>query len=246
MNPEEITFEEFFTERLKHKGFTLKKAAEVTGISPRNLQDLATGDFSHLPSAPYVRGYVIKLGKVLEFDGEAWWQRMKAEGNVKNSGLSDALPHNRFLKRSPLKLILGCVAGAIVLLYFIIQFPIIVGRPTVALTYPATTPFATTGNLITLQGKASNADSLSVNGEGVAIATDGTWQKNVLLQSGSNTFTVSAKKFLGGTSNITETIIYTPPVTVGNPPATTTTPTTTHAGVTAPTSSATGNSSSSL
>ena len=208
MNPEDISFEEFFADKVKQKGFTLKKLADVTGISPRHLQDIARGDFAALPSAPYVRGYLIKLGEVLEFDGEGWWQRIRTERRIKNSGAADALPENRFLKNPPTKMIIGCVIAAIVIIYFIVQFPKIFGRPSIVIINPAENPSTATENPITIQGDVKNTDILSVDGENVVVASDGTWQKDVLLSDGPNQITVTAKKFLGGTVSVNEEIVY--------------------------------------
>jgi cytoskeletal protein RodZ len=211
MNPEDMIFEEFFAERLKHKGLSPKKLAELTGISPRNIKDLASGNFEALPSAPYVRGYLIRLGGILDFDGEDWWQRIKNEGRVKNSGSNDALPQNRFLKKSPARLISIIAVIVIVLIYLGFEFPRIVGRPVITVTYPSTSPFSTDTNLVTLAGTITNGDSISVNGDSATINTDGTWQKNVLLQNGQNTFDIHGKKFLGGQTDVQEEIVYTSP-----------------------------------
>ena len=213
MNPEDISFEEFFADRVKQKGFTIKKLADVTGVSPRHLQDIARGDFAALPSAPYVRGYLVRLGEVLEFDGEAWWQRIKSERPMRNSGSTDSLPENRFLKKSPTRLIIACGIALIVVIYFAFQFSRIFGRPTVAVTNPTDNPSTAMENPITIQGTAKNTDILSVDGENVIVAPDGTWQKDILLSDGSNEITITAKKFLGGTVNLTEDVIYQAPIT---------------------------------
>jgi cytoskeletal protein RodZ len=90
MNPEEVAFEQFFSERIKARGLTLKKLADMTGIAPVHIESLLRGDFGNVPSAPYFRGYLMRLGKVLDFDGEAWWNRLKT--GAKNSGQEDSLP----------------------------------------------------------------------------------------------------------------------------------------------------------
>ena len=54
------------------------------------------------------------------------------------------------------------------------------------------------------------------DGDEATIAGDGLWQKNVLLQAGTNTFNISAKKFLGGTTDIIEQIIYNVPTVVSS------------------------------
>lgn len=232
MNPEDISFEEFFADRVKQKGLTIKKLADTTGISPRHLQDIARGDFAALPSAPYVRGYLIKLGEVLDFDGDDWWQRIKSERRIKNSGATDSLPENRFLKNPPTKLIAVCVVLAIIVIYFVVQSSKIFGRPSLTITNPGGNPSTAMENPITVAGTAKNTDMLSIDGENVSVAPDGTWQKDVLLSDGPNEITITAKKFLGGTANVTEEIIYQAPVA-------TTTATSTDVGDVVPTSSAT-------
>jgi hypothetical protein len=59
-----------------------------------------------------------------------------------------------------------------------------------------------------------------VNGDEATIASDGSWQKNVLLQGGINTFDISAKKFLGGTTDVMEQITYNPPIASSSPSST--------------------------
>jgi cytoskeletal protein RodZ len=208
MEPNEMPFEEFFAERMKQKGFTPKKMSDLTGISPHHLQELIHGNFAALPSAPYVRGYLLRLGLTLDFDGEAWWQSVKAEGRVKNSGPADALPENRFIKKHPTKIITLAAIILIVLIYFAVQFPKIFGKPTLLLTSPSENPATALVNPITLRGTAKNADTLSVNGDSIPLSPDGTWQKDVLLSNGPNTFAITAKKFLGGATQISEEIFY--------------------------------------
>jgi cytoskeletal protein RodZ len=218
MNPDEFPFEEFFAERLKQKGMSVKKLSDLTGISPQHLTEIVRGNFAALPSAPYVRGYLIRLGEALDFDGEAWWQKVKTESRLKSSGPVDMLPKNRFLRKAPTKLITLGVIALIVVIYFAVQLPKILGKPSLAITNPPASPFTATANLFTLQGTARNADTLSVNGENVPLAPDGSWQKDVLLSNGPNEITVTAQKFLGRSTQVTEEIIYEAP-TAANLPA---------------------------
>lgn len=192
---------------------SLRKLADATGIAPAHLEAMVHGRFDDLPSAPYVRGYLVRLGKVLDFNGEEWWEKIKKEGAVENSGSGDALPHNRFTRSSPTKFIWIGIAVAIVLIYLVFQLPIIFGRPVVAITFPTQNPYTATSNTLTLQGTERKADSLYLQAAGgeqdqITISPDGSWQKTVLLQNGVNSFTVSAKKLLGGQANVTIQILY--------------------------------------
>lgn len=206
----EMDFEEFIAARMRDKGISVKRLAEITGITPAHLENLVRGNFHEMPSVPYFRGYVMRVAKVLDFDGEAWWAKIKKETSVKNSGPSDELPRNRFIKKDIPKT--WWIAGIVVVLlviYLIIAFPRIAGKPTLTVTYPPGNPFLTMSTTLTIQGTVQNADLLYLNGEGIVIAPDGTWQKEVLIsQSEPNTFQIVAKKFLGGETDVTEQIIY--------------------------------------
>jgi cytoskeletal protein RodZ len=208
MIPDNTTFEQFFAEKIKEKNISLKKLAEVTGIAPSHIESLIRGDFDNMPSSPYFRGYLQRLGTALEFDGEEWWLKLKKEGVVKNSGEFDTLPKNRFLKKAPPKYLWFVGAGVIILIYLAFQTPRIFGKPSLSVSFPGANPYSTSSSTLTLTGSVSNADSLTLNGDPVTIASDGSWEKGVLLQNGPNTFQILAQKFLGGTTQITEQVIY--------------------------------------
>lgn len=246
MPPNDLPFEQFFAEKIKERGITLKKLAEMTGIAPAHIESLLRGDYDSMPSAPYFHGYMTHLGAVLEFDGEEWWAKLRKEGVIKNSGELDTMPRNRFIKQSPPKYLWWIGAGVIVLIYLAFQAPRIFGKPTLMVISPDANPYVTTASTFTLAGTVKGADSLYLVGangeqEQIIIAPDGSWQKGVLLGAGPNPFEISAKKFLGGETTVTEQIFYQAP---GGPTATSTTPTST-ASSTAGTSSTPGRATSS-
>ena len=215
MNPNELPFEQFFAEKIKERGMTLKKLAETTGIAPAHIESLLRGDYESMPSAPYFHGYLIHLGTILDFDGEEWWIKLKKEGVIKNSGGLDTLPRNRFIKQSPPKYLWAIGVGILVLIYLAFQAPRIFGKPTITVISPDTNPYVTTASTFTLSGTVSGSNSLYLVGangetEQIIIASDGSWQKEVLLGIGPNPFEVSAKKFLGGETSVTEQISYQP------------------------------------
>src|ERR1700691_2497715 len=105
MPPDDINFQTFFAAKVKDRGLSFKKLSEATGIAPTYLEAMAHGRFDDLPSAPYDRGYLVRLGKVLDFDGNEWWDKIRKDRVVSNPGPSDALPGNRSLLQSPAKFI---------------------------------------------------------------------------------------------------------------------------------------------
>jgi transcriptional regulator with XRE-family HTH domain len=242
MPPTDLPFEQFFADKIKERGLSLKKLAEMTGIAPSHIENFLRGDFDSMPSAPYLHGYLIHLGTVLDFDGEEWWVKLKKEGVIKNSGELDTLPRNRFIKQAPPKYLWWIGAGVVVLIYLAFQAPRIFGTPTLTVISPDANPYVTSSSTFTLTGTVSGADSLYLVGangsqEQIIIAADGSWQKNVLLGDGPNPFEITAKKFLGRSTTVTEQIFYQSPGGVIPTSTATSTPTPTPT----PTSSAPSN-----
>jgi cytoskeletal protein RodZ len=211
MSPNDLPFEQFFAEKIKERGVSLKKLAEMTGIAPAHIESLLRGDYESMPSAPYFHGYLTHLGAVLDFDGEEWWVKLKKEGVIKNSGELDTLPRNRFIKQAPPKYLWWIGAAVIVLIYLALQAPRIFGKPTLVVDIPNANPYITASSTLTLTGTVSGAD--------------GSWQKSVLLGVGPNPFQVSAKKFLGGETSVTEQIFYQPTGSTTTTSATSSAPT---------------------
>lgn len=224
---EEVLFEEFLSSQMKEKNMSVKRLSEMTGIAPVHLENILHGNFDNMPSAPYFRGYIIRVGQALGFDGEVWWNRIRNTGEIKLSGPSDALPENRFEKKVVPKWVWA--AGAILLLaliYFGITLPRITGTPSLIVTFPGANPYTTNSTTLTFQGTVKNADALYLNGEQILIGADGSWQKTVLLsQSDPNVFAFTAKKFLGSEKTVTEQVLFQPaPGTSGTASSTSSTP----------------------
>jgi len=219
MNQDDITFEMFLAARMKEKNISIKKLSELTGVAPSHIENMLRGNLEGLPSAPYFRGYLMRIGDVLDFDGEEWWERTKKEGVVKKSGAEDSLPKNRFVKKSsPKWLWPSMILAVILVIYFATELPHVLGKPALTIDYPAQNPFTTTSSTITFEGVVGNADSLYLNGASIPFNADGSWQENVLLQDGVNSFEVVAKKFLGRETAVTEQVFYQPPLVPSAPP----------------------------
>ena len=214
MPPEEITFQIFFAAKLKDRGISIKKLSEATGITPAHLEALAQGRFDDLPAAPYVHGYLVRLGKILDFNGEESWEKIKTERTVQNSGSTDTLPSNRFIKQAPMKFIWIGVVAVIVVIYLAFQIPAVFSGPRLKVSFPPSNPYSTSSSTVTLTGTVQGTQALSLsngsNGdsENITVNPDGSWQKAVLLQDGQNTFEITAKKLLGGQTVVTEQILY--------------------------------------
>lgn len=204
-------FQLFLAAKLKEKGLNLKKLSELTGIALRHLENINSGNWNDLPAAPYVRGYLVKISVVLDFDPDEWWKIMRGE-EISVSGPSDALPKNRFTKRArSKKLIVFSVILIVILAYFGLRFSKILGRPEILVSYPPEDTVTTSSEEIIVSGTLKNGDKLFINSEPVLIEKDGSWQKSFALSvSNPNIFEVTAKKIFGLETKIIRQIIFEP------------------------------------
>lgn len=207
-------FSTFLTAALKERKLSPEAAANATGIPDQVLLDLLAGDADHLPAAPYLHGYLVKLGTFLDFDGEEWWQRLKRTEPVQSSGTGDLLPKNRFSRNRVPKWLLWGVPVILLLLTFLgFRFAEILGLPEVAIVNPDRDGIVLTASPVMLSGTATPQSRVTINGEAVPVTEEGTWQKEVMLQPGSpNDFTVEATKLLGRSRSTSRRIFYEAPV----------------------------------
>ena len=207
---ENLNFQDFFNSKIRERGLTLKKLSELSGITLKYLEYLSAGNFEALPSAPYFRGYLEKLGKILDFDHKEWWQNIKKEEVVKTAGTEDRLPKNRFALSSPRKFIWPAIVLLLVVFYFGVRFSKIFGEPQVRVSYPTEDLTNTASREIVVRGELKDGDKLVINGEVINVEMDGAWEKNILLEPGLNTIEIRAKKFLGRETRIIRQILYKP------------------------------------
>ena len=217
-------FANFLNERMRERNLTFKRLSELTGVSVRHLEALSSGNPDRLPSAPYLKGYLSRLGEVLGFDPDEAWKEMKKMAEAKSSGKSDEPSRNRFSREPIGKYVIAGIVVFLFLLYAGLRFYKISGTPSVTISSPQENMIVIGENSFSLAGNVSNSSELKINGEQVQVQSDGSWQKTVSLQPGINTVEITAKKFLGREAKIIKQIVYQPaPASAGGqagqPPA---------------------------
>ncbi|MDP2741172.1 MAG: helix-turn-helix domain-containing protein [bacterium] len=208
---------------MRERGLNMRRLSEVSGISAKHLEAIFSGDENRMPSYPYLKGYLLKLGEILDFNSDEAWEQMKKFSASKSAGKTDELPKNRFSQKTDSKYF---IIGAVILILFvygIFRFYNISGTPVVVVSYPQENMAVVAENSVSLAGHVSNSDELRINGEPVQAQPNGDWGKIFLLQPGINTLEITAKKFLGRETKVIRQIIYQPASPAGRP-ATSTTP----------------------
>ncbi|MBI4160190.1 helix-turn-helix domain-containing protein [Candidatus Wolfebacteria bacterium] len=204
------TLREVLMDGLEDRGLTVPRLAELTDIPERYLAAICEGDARRLPPAPYVRGYLSRIGDFLSIDGQGLWRLYKEEYPIRTAGVADRLPANRFAAQSAGKKWIFIVAGFIVMLYGVWRLPSFLGTPYLELTAPDTSPFVTRISPLDLSGRINSGDSLVINNESISVDASGRFDKQWPLEPGVNTLEFTVKKFLGREIKTTRQVIYQP------------------------------------
>ncbi len=194
---------------LEARGLNMQRLAELTDIPERYLAALRDNETKRLPAAPYIRGYLMKIGAVLGIDGKTLWDAYKTQNPVRTSGVEDRLPINRFaIQNSNKKFI---VLGVILLLgivYLVWRGNDFLGTPRIDIISPATNDILVTTSPLKLVGQINPRDKLTINGEELVPDASGHFEKEFPLQDGVNTAEFKVKRFLGKETTVVRQIIY--------------------------------------
>ncbi len=203
-------FAENLSALIEEHGLSAEKISALTGIPGTYISGILSGDPKRLPSAPYVRGYLAKIGDLIGEDGQALWSAYKEEHSLKSSGTYDRLPSNRFASKPsvPLSIAVGVVVLALLscLAYWGIKA---IRAPQISIYGPEDN-FVANASSVVLSGKINADDKLLINNEEIAPEKTGGFEKEFLLEAGVNTFEFRIKRFLGKESKVVRRVIYQP------------------------------------
>lgn len=209
------TLGEIIIEALKLRNLNTGKLSELTDIPVNYLIALSDDDLTGLPSAPYVRGYLVKIADVLKIDANALLRVYKQEislQSLKTSGSSDKLPSNRYALNLLTKktVIASGIVFILIIFYLIWQISSFLGTPKIEIMNPPVDGAIINNSIIRLSGEVSAGDKFVINGEEVLPEENGRFEKDFSLQSGINTFEFKVKRFLGKEIKIIRQVIYQP------------------------------------
>jgi len=196
---------------LAERGINPEKLSYVTNIPTRFITALLEGNFKELPAKPYVRGYLIKIAAALGVENEVIMGAYRESMEIRSSGGKDRLPMNRFaIQKINKNFVVGTVIVAGLLIFLGLRINDIMGTPTLQVNL-SESPSTTTNQTLKITGKMSARDKLTLNQEIVYTNQDGTFQKDVTLSPGLNTFEFDATRFLGRETKIVRQVVYEEP-----------------------------------
>lgn len=196
---------------MRYYDLNLEKLSRMSGISERHLEALLEEKFKQLPSAPYVHGYLSKIGAILNLNSEDLWRiYLKDNHNLRRSGERDKLPPNRFFYRFWLSRRFIILASGVVIigLYVFFQTSFFFNKPDLVFEDLSEDSLIVDNDKFIFRGRIEAPASLSINDEQISIDSAGSFEKTVYLNSGLNVFTFRAKKVLGKELKVIKQIFY--------------------------------------
>lgn len=198
-------------EAVRGKALNSQRLQQLTGIPESYIQALLDGQTEKLPAAPYVRGYLTKIGQLLELDANRLWQLYQEKGTPKTSGINDRLPTNRFTIKSLNKtVVLVSILIIGMAIYGIVGASRLLAKPNLVIYSPANEQTLSASSTILVSGKINARDIIKINGEGVVVDDNGNFAKEYSLQNGFNAFEFSVKRLLGKETKTVRQVIYQP------------------------------------
>lgn len=210
----EKSVQEVIREQLEIKGISPAKLHQLTNIPERYLTGILEMDDRNVPALPYLRGYLLKIGGVLDLNGPELWKKYQREAEIQSSGLKDRLPENRYsLKAKKRKWLIPTVLAVLLAGgYLVLNAGNIFGNPSLTVYSPAENILITASAIYNVAGKIDSRDILKINNEEIVANPDGEFNEFYNLQPGQNTFTITVKRLLGKETKVVKQIIYNPTI----------------------------------
>ena len=173
-------------------GLSRQKFSQVSGISEEIINEIESGDFKRIASAPYLKGILKKYSR---FVGVDYSQVSGLVKDLKTSGSRDILPPNRFSSKTLFKLTEfnpAILVLLVLVLYLGFQFVVLALPQKIVLN---DVPSAVSSDNIIVSGRVSGkTKDFSINSERVEL-DKGEFSKNVYLNSEINIIEFKATNF---------------------------------------------------
>lgn len=199
----------------KKLNITLAEAERATKIRAETLAAIEADDFTKLPSATYIKGFIRNYGEYLGLDSAtllALFRRQYDEGKLpKNKILPDLKPQNSpKVILTPKRLFVIGISVLIIgfLGYLFAQYQSFAAAPALQVDSPNDNLKVNNGT-VAVVGRTDPDANLSINGQQVDLTSSGAFSVSVTLPDGTTDLTIAATNKLGRVSTVKRTITVT-------------------------------------
>lgn len=221
------TLGEYLVSCREHLGLSREEIARIAKIQPKYVAALESGNYSELPPAVYVKGFLKSLAEIYHANEQSIMQQFEAErGLVENLQIiekPEKIPLVSPFVLSPRTLAVAAVAlvGLASLSYLYFQVSSLGRPPKLVLEFPlASGPVES--SLMVVAGLTEPGSSVYLNSQAIVVDANGQFWENLSLGPGSNQIVIKSVNKFGRESVLTRSIFLAPKEIVGIQGATTT------------------------
>lgn len=197
----------------EEKKLTIKAIAKKLIIKPDYLEALERNDQNKLPKGVYAKNYLREYARFLGLDyqslDEQFFNENKTIKNIDKGVFERQIVAKKYLVAVPVvvrNLLIGLVA-LFCLIYLVVLINRIFQAPFLIIDQPSG-DIATTERQLIINGRTQPESDVTVNNQGVQVASNGNFKKEVYLEKGLNTITITSKKKNSRTATVVRRILF--------------------------------------
>ncbi len=206
------TLGEMLKEKRTAKGLSLEQVETETKIRKKFLVDIESDNYNNLPSQAYTKGFIKNYSEYLGLNSRtmmAFFRRQTEEASrssILPKGVTEPINKPRYVL-TPSRFISFLFFGLLImfLIYFGVQYRKLQIPPTVTLESPKDHS-VTTSKRVDVTGTTDSDATVSINGIGVLVRSDGKFFDQVALFPGQNTITIVVTSRYGKSTTITREV----------------------------------------
>lgn len=200
------TVGQILKEERERKFYTLDEIEKVTKIRKELLQALEDDDYTKLPPATFVQGFIKNYAKFLSLPQEKLLAVFRREFSDKENpphildSFTNPLDKKRF-RITPTKVISGLVLAMVIIffLYLWFEYRFFAGAPFLEVSEPQNQTSIET-SIIKVSGKTDPEAKVAINNQSVNVNPDGSFSQDLTLTESANSIVVSSTSKSGQTS----------------------------------------------
>lgn len=194
--------------------YTIDQVEKATKIRKELLIALEMGDYSKLPPATFVQGFIKNYSKFLNLDTEKLLAIFRREFSDKKhqpyvmDTFANPLEERRF-KITPTR-VLGIVISLVILSFFVylwFQYRQLVGEPKLVLNSPPD-QYSSQTEVVVVEGNTDPEIKVSINSQDIEVSSEGTFRQEITLSSPVNKIIVVASTKFGQKSQLERTVYF--------------------------------------
>lgn len=202
-----ITVGEILKKKRLEKNLTFEEIEKATRIRAKFLQAIEENNYNYLPPSTFAKGFVRNYGIFLGLDPSrllAIYRRQFSEKTTKVFVEKNENPKFIITPNTVLAFLISFII-VLFLSYLFNEYRIYKSAPQIIISSPEEFEIIP-NNLTTVKGRTQPETVLSINGQKVEIAQDGSFSQEISLLPGTNTIIINATNKFGKTTEIKRSV----------------------------------------